>query len=70
MCESDKENKVSFLNQVELSTYKTNIQRSPIALKRKEDVEPTLRKLKLAVLGGDFDEMLQQQVGVVSRIAK
>lgn len=61
---------MSFLNQVELSTYKTNIQRSPIALKRKEDVEPTLRKLKLAVLGGDFDEMLQQQVGVVSRIAK
>jgi hypothetical protein len=41
--------------------------KNAIALKRKEDVEPTLRKLKLAVLAGEFDEMLAQQVGVVKR---
>ena len=41
-----------------------------IALKSKEDVEPTLRKLKLAVLGGEFDEMLAQQIGVVKRSVK
>ena len=44
--------------------------KNAIALKSKEDVEPTLRKLKLAVLAGEFDEMLAQQVGVVRRIAK
>jgi hypothetical protein len=44
--------------------------KNAIALKSKEDVEPTLRKLKLAVLGGEFDEMLAQQVGVVKRSVK
>ena len=44
--------------------------KNAIALKRKEDVEPTLRKLKLAVLGGEFDEMLEQQIGVVKRSVK
>ena len=34
------------------------------------DVEMTLNKLKLAVLGGEFDEMLAQQVGVVKRSVK
>ena len=44
--------------------------KNAIALKSKEDVEPTLRKLKLAVLGGEFDEMLAQQVGITRRIKK
>ena len=44
--------------------------KNAIALKSKEDVEPTLRKLKLAVLGGEFDEMLAQQIGVVKRSVK
>ena len=44
--------------------------KNAIALKNKEDVEPTLRKLKLAVLGGEFDEMLEQQIGVVKRSVK
>ena len=44
--------------------------KNAIALKRREDVEPTLRKLKLAVLGGEFDEMLAQQIGVVKRSVK
>lgn len=44
--------------------------KNAIALKRKEEVEPTLRKLKLAVLGGEFDEMLAQQIGVVKRSVK
>ena len=44
--------------------------KNAIALKRKEDVEPTLRKLKLAVLGGEFDEMLAEQIGVVKRSVK
>jgi hypothetical protein len=44
--------------------------KNAIAIKRKEDVEPTLRKLKLAVLGGEFDEMLAQQIGVVKRSVK
>ena len=44
--------------------------KNAIALKSKEDVEPTLRKLKLAVLSGEFDEMLAQQVGVVKRSDK
>lgn len=44
--------------------------KNAIALKRKEDVEATLRKLKLAVLSGEFDEMLAQQVGVVKRSDK
>ena len=44
--------------------------KNAIALKSKEDVEPTLRKLKLAVLAGEFDEMLAQQVGVVKRSVK
>ena len=44
--------------------------KNAIALKSKEDVEPTLRKLKSAVLGGEFDEMLAQQIGVVKRVAK
>ena len=44
--------------------------KNAIALKSKEDVEPTLRKLKLAVLGGEFDEMLTQQVGVTRRVVK
>ena len=44
--------------------------KNAIALKRKEDVEPTLRKLKLAVLAGEFDEMLAQQIGVVKRSVK
>ena len=44
--------------------------KNAIALKSKEDVKPTLRKLKLAVLGGEFDEMLAQQIGVVKRSVK
>ena len=44
--------------------------KNAIALKSKEDVEPTLRKLKLAVLDGEFDEMLAQQIGVVKRSVK
>ena len=44
--------------------------KNAIALKRKEEVEPTLRKLKLAVLGGEFDEMLEEQVGVVKHSVK
>ena len=44
--------------------------KNAIALKSKEDVEPTLRKLKLAVLAGEFDEMLAQQIGVVKRSVK
>ena len=44
--------------------------KNAIALKRREDVEPTLRKLKLAVLAGEFDEMLAQQVGVVKSSVK
>ncbi|MDA1285380.1 MAG: hypothetical protein O3A08_02925 [Proteobacteria bacterium] len=44
--------------------------KNAIALKSKEDVGPTLRKLKLAVLGGEFDEMLAQQIGVVKRSVK
>ena len=44
--------------------------KNAIALKSKEDVEPTLRKLKLAVLAGEFDNMLEQQVGVGRRIGK
>ncbi|KGK80295.1 hypothetical protein PM03_06435 [Thalassobacter stenotrophicus] len=44
--------------------------KNAIALKRKEEVEPTLRKLKLAVLGGELDEMLEQQIGAVKRSVK
>ena len=44
--------------------------KNAIALRSKEDVEPTRRKLKLAVLGGEFDEMLAQQIGVVKRSVK
>ncbi|MDB9944902.1 hypothetical protein OAD38_00740 [Ascidiaceihabitans sp.] len=44
--------------------------KNAIALKSKEDVEPTLRKLKLALLAGEFDEMLAQQVGITRRIKK
>ena len=44
--------------------------KNAIALKRKEDVEPTLRKLKLTVLAGEFDEMLAQQIAVVKRSVK
>ena len=44
--------------------------KNAIALKGKEDVEPTLRKLKLAVLAGEFDEMLAQQVGIMKRVVK
>ena len=40
------------------------------ALKKKGDVELTLRNLKLAVLGGEFDSMLEQQVGIYKRISK
>ena len=44
--------------------------KNAIALKSKEDVEPTLRKLKLAVLAGEFDEMLAQQVGITKSLRK
>jgi len=44
--------------------------KNAIALKCKEDVEPTLRKLKLALLAGEFDTMLAQQVGVTRRVVK
>ena len=44
--------------------------KNAIALNSNEDVEPTLRKLKLAVLAGEFDEMLVQQIGVVKRSDK
>ena len=41
-----------------------------IALKRKEDVEPTLRKLKLAVLAGELDTILTEQVGINKSLRK
>ena len=44
--------------------------KNAIALKNKGDVELTLRNLKLAVLGGEFDSMLEQQVGIYKRISK
>lgn len=44
--------------------------KNAILLKSKEDVEPTLRNLKLAVLAGEFDTLLQQQVGYGKRVAK
>lgn len=44
--------------------------KNAIALKRKEDVEPTLRTLKLAVLAGEFDTILTEQVGITRSLRK
>lgn len=44
--------------------------KNAIALKCKEDVEPTLRKLKLAVLACEFDTILTEQVGITKPLRK
>lgn len=44
--------------------------KTAIALNTKEDVEPTLRSLKLAVLSGEFDTILTQQVGITKPLPK
>ena len=44
--------------------------KNAIALKSKDDVEPTLRKLKLAVLAGEFDAILTEQVGITKPLRK
>ncbi|MDA0721587.1 MAG: hypothetical protein O2994_07885, partial [Proteobacteria bacterium] len=42
--------------------------KTAIMLETKEDIEPTLRSLKLAVLSGEFDELLLSQVGFKLKI--
>ena len=44
--------------------------KNAIVLKRTDEVEGTLRKLLLAVLGGEFDAVLEQQVGLTKPILK
>jgi hypothetical protein len=44
--------------------------KTAIALNSKEEVEPTLRNLKLAVLSGEFDAILTQQVGITKPLPK
>ena len=44
--------------------------KNAIVLKSTDEVEGTLRKLLLAVLGGEFDEMLAQQVGITKSLRK
>ena len=39
-------------------------------LETKEDIEPTLRSLKLAVLSGEFEAILTQQIGITKPIPK
>ena len=39
--------------------------KNAVLLKNKEAVETTLRSLKLAVLSGEFDELLTTQIGTV-----
>jgi hypothetical protein len=41
-----------------------------VLLKNKEAVETTLRSLKLAVLSGEFDELLTTQIGTVSALKR
>ena len=42
--------------------------KTAIMLETKQDIEPTLRSLKLAVLSGEFDELLLSQVGFKLKI--
>ena len=44
--------------------------KSAIALNSKAEVEGTLRKLQLAVLGGELDAILEQQIGFRLSITK
>ena len=44
--------------------------KNAIALNSMNEVEGTLRKLQLAVLGGELDEILEQQIGLSKPIAK
>lgn len=44
--------------------------KNAIALKSKDEVEDTLRKLQQAVLNGEFDTILEQQIGVTKPIRK
>jgi len=42
--------------------------KTAIVLDTKEAVEPTLRNLKLAVLSGELDMLLSQQIGFGQRV--
>lgn len=42
--------------------------KNAVKLNSKADIEPTLRNLKLSVLGGEFDELLLRQVGFKLKI--
>jgi hypothetical protein len=44
--------------------------KNAIALNSKAEVEGTLRKLQLAVLSGELDAILEQQIGLTKPIAK
>ena len=44
--------------------------KNAIALKSKDEVEDTLRKLQQAVLNGEFDTILEQQIGVSKPVRK
>ena len=44
--------------------------KNAIALKSKDEVEDTLRKLQQAVLNGEFDTILEQQIGVTKPVRK
>ena len=44
--------------------------KNAIALNSVNEVEGTLRKLQLAVLGGELDAILEQQIGLSKPIAK
>ena len=44
--------------------------KNAIVLKSADEVEGTLRKLLLAVLGGELDAVLEQQVGLSKPIVK
>ncbi|MFY9210845.1 MAG: hypothetical protein WAO69_06935 [Aestuariivita sp.] len=44
--------------------------KNAIALNSMNEVEGTLRKLQLAVLGGELDAILEQQIGLSKPIAK
>jgi|AntAceMinimDraft_6_1070360.scaffolds.fasta_scaffold07286_2 hypothetical protein len=44
--------------------------KTAIVLDTKEAVEPTLRNLKLAVLSGELDAILTQQIGITKPLSK
>jgi hypothetical protein len=44
--------------------------KNAIALNSKDEIEGTLRKLQLAVLSGELDAILEQQIGLTKPIAK